>query len=147
MRSSKPAVGCRRETEFRRKTSDKSGKTLIEDKMRTQSNNMYYGMSTKKRRSRDASVNGGDTVEIHARAIYPDRRADCHLILKIRADLRAICRWSRFPGRLRTGQIGHNSGARADLSRVSPITARQQRGKATAGDGSKRCLRTLPTGT
>ena len=42
--------------------------------MRTQSNNMYYGMSTNKRRSRDASVNGGDTVEIHARAIYPDRR-------------------------------------------------------------------------
>lgn len=74
MRSSKPAVGCRRETDFRRKTSDTSGKTLIEDKMRTQSNNMYYGVSTNKRRSRDASVNGGDTVEIHARAIYPDRQ-------------------------------------------------------------------------
>ena len=78
--------------------------------MRTQSNNMYYGMSTNKRRSRDASVNGGDTVEIHARAIYLIVGADGHLILKIRADLCAICRWSRFPGRLRTWQIGHNTG-------------------------------------
>ena len=105
MRSSKPAVGCRRETDFRRKTSDKSGKTLIEDKMRTQSNNMHYGMSTNKRRSRDASVNGGDTVEIHARAIYPDRQGRLSPDSEIRADLCAICRWSRFPGRLRTWQM------------------------------------------